>query len=116
MSLGAKIRHLRKTRNWSQQELAAKIGNSDPRQISRYETNVTVPSLEMLSKICEAFEISLDYFSKEKKEQTEEKKSNPSVYLEKIENLEERDRQVLFYLIDSLSKKNKIKELLDQNE
>ena len=60
MHLGNKIKELRKDKNISQDELAEKI-NIDGRQISRYENDKMNPSIEVLIKIAEAFNISIDY-------------------------------------------------------
>ena len=60
MSLGDKLRQLRKERGWSQDEFAfeAKI---DGRQVSRYENDRVTPSVEVVVKMAKAFDVSLDY-------------------------------------------------------
>lgn len=60
MNIGDKIIQLRKKRNWSQNDLAGKVGISRV-IIGRYEKNDTLPSIEIAKKIADCFEISLDY-------------------------------------------------------
>ncbi len=60
MPLGEKIRQLRGERGWSQGELAARLGG-DPGQISRYETGKISPSIDVVVKLAETFDVSADY-------------------------------------------------------
>jgi transcriptional regulator with XRE-family HTH domain len=60
MPLGEKIRQLRGERSWSQGELAARLGG-DPGQISRCETGKISPSIDVVVKLAEAFDVSADY-------------------------------------------------------
>ena len=57
-SLGAKVRHLRETRGWSQTELARQ---SDMAQsaIARFEAGGTVPTLPLLYRLTRALGVSL---------------------------------------------------------
>jgi transcriptional regulator with XRE-family HTH domain len=60
VSLGEKLKLLRKEHGWSQDELAyhAQI---DGRQVSRYENDRVMPSIEVIIKIATAYEVSIDY-------------------------------------------------------
>ena len=60
VSLGEKLKQLRKEKGWSQDELAfhAQI---DGRQVSRYENDRVMPSVEVIIKIATAYDVSLDY-------------------------------------------------------
>jgi len=60
MPLGERVKELRKERGWSQGELADKVG-TDARQISRYENGRITPSLDVVARLAEVFNISLDY-------------------------------------------------------
>ena len=57
---GDRLKALRTERGWSQAELAEKIG-SDARQVSRYENGRVAPSLDVLAKIADTLDISVDY-------------------------------------------------------
>ena len=60
MPLGEHVKELRKEMGWSQSELADKVG-TDARQVSRYENGRITPSLDVLVRIAEVFNVSLDY-------------------------------------------------------
>ena len=61
LSIGHKIKILRKGRKLSQQELADRL-KTNRANISNYETNRRVPPLKELNKICEFFGVGIDYF------------------------------------------------------
>jgi len=60
MPLGERIKTLRTEHGWSQGELAQKVG-TDARQISRYENSRITPSVDVLGRIAEALDVSLDH-------------------------------------------------------
>ena len=60
MSLGTRIKLLRKEINLSQDNFAKKIGVHG-RQLSRYEVGSSKPSLDILIKIARFCEVSIDY-------------------------------------------------------
>lgn len=59
MSLGENITRLRAKKNWSQEELAQKLGVSR-QSVSKWETDASVPDLDKLVKLSGAFGVSLD--------------------------------------------------------
>lgn len=58
--LGNRIIDLRKAKNWSQSELANKVGVSYA-QIGRYETKGSQPPAEVLKKIADALDSTVDF-------------------------------------------------------
>jgi transcriptional regulator with XRE-family HTH domain len=60
MSLGERIRQLRKEAGWSQTELAEKIA-VDPGRVSKYEAGRMSPSPEALVRLAETLNVSIDY-------------------------------------------------------
>ena len=60
MTIGNRIKRLRQERGWSQAQLGQRLGVHQ-KQVSGYERGVHVPSAEMLAKISEVFDVSLDY-------------------------------------------------------
>ena len=58
-SLGAKIKHLRKQRKYSQEYFSELIDIS-PRQIVRIESGENLPTIENLEKIANVFNISVE--------------------------------------------------------
>ena len=61
LSIGHKIKILRKGRKMTQQELADKL-DINRSSISNYEINRRVPPLKELQKICDCFGVGMDYF------------------------------------------------------
>ena len=57
---GLRIRELREARNMSQEALGARVGRSKP-VISSYENNLKTPPVDVLVKIANVFDVSLDY-------------------------------------------------------
>ncbi len=108
--LNERIKTLRKERNWSQAELAEKIG-ADGRQISRYENGKITPSVETIVKIAQIFDVSTDYLLKEnspKKSFVFENKDLQKL-IESFQKISDEDKKCLTYIIDSFMTKNKIK-------
>jgi len=62
MTLGERIRRLRHEGDWSQTQLAQKLGVHQ-KQISGYERDVHTPSTEVLIRIAELFDVSLDFLA-----------------------------------------------------
>lgn len=57
---GTRLRELRKGKNLTQQELADRLGLVKG-SISAYEKSLKYPSVEVLIKLCNCFEVSSDY-------------------------------------------------------
>lgn len=60
MPFSKKIVELRKEKDWSQAELAKKVGVHQ-RYISSWETDKSMPHAETLIKLAQVFEVSTDY-------------------------------------------------------
>lgn len=88
MNIGNKIYELRTSKNLSQGDLADKLDVSR-QSISKWETDMAVPDLDKLMKICDLFEISLDELTgREQTNKTidcnKETKGNTTVSAQKI--------------------------------
>lgn len=62
MTFGQKLIEARKNKGLSQEQLGKMI-DIDKRIISRYETDKTIPSIDVAKKMANALEISLDYLT-----------------------------------------------------
>ena len=112
VSLGEKLKALRREKGWSQDELAfhAQI---DGRQVSRYENDRVMPSVEVVIKLARAYNVSLDYLL------LDEAPRRPlempiSRLAERVLNLgalSEEDERALLHILDSLEAKTKLKQL-----
>lgn len=61
--IGRKIKHLRKSRKITQEELAQRLGGDISRStISNYEIGRRTPHLRDLQRFAEVFGVGLDYF------------------------------------------------------
>ena len=69
MSVGARIKRLRKSKGWSQSELGKKI-NLSFSGVSLIEADKNSPSIDVILKLREIFEISADYLLSGKEELT----------------------------------------------
>ncbi|WP_049945541.1 helix-turn-helix domain-containing protein [Candidatus Stoquefichus massiliensis] len=65
MKFGERLQTLRKEKNLSQEELA-RILNVSRQTISRWESSLSSPDLEMLEKICQYFHMTYDEFLQNK--------------------------------------------------
>ena len=59
--VAANITELRKSKQWTQLELAEKLNYSD-KSISKWERGDGIPDLKTLCKMAELFSVSLDFF------------------------------------------------------
>ncbi|MCC5916976.1 MAG: helix-turn-helix transcriptional regulator [Cryomorphaceae bacterium] len=96
----------RKEKGFSREELAAKIGTSDP-IVGRFERGNMMPLVEIGAKIAEALEVSLDFLVGKSSQITKDK--NMLRRLEDIVKLPDADRQNIFYTLDGLIKAAKLK-------
>lgn len=112
MSLGEKLKLLRKEKGWSQDELAyhAQI---DGRQVSRYENDRVMPSIEVIIKIATAYEVSIDYLLLE--DTPRRALRAPSGKLAErvlaLGPLAEEDERSVLNLLDAVAARQKLREL-----
>lgn len=102
MLLGDKIKRLRQEKNWTQADLAEKVGIHQ-KQISSYERSINTPSTEVLIRLAEILNVTLDYLAFDT--------SGHSTTL----NIQDRELLRRFEAVDQLSdnEKNLAKEMLD---
>lgn len=107
LNFGSKIVELRKAKNWSQEELAKHIQSSRI-MIGKYERNDNSPSIEVLLKIANAFDVSVDYLIGEGSLSSYDKEVLKRI--EDIEKLDEETKSKLFFLIDNVIQNFKTKQ------
>ena len=102
MAMHEKLRLLRQERGWTQAELADKV-SVHQKQISSYERAVTNPSTEVLIKLAEVLDVTLDYLAFDSK--------GPQGKL----NLQDRELLRRFEAVDGLpdTYRSLAKEMLD---
>lgn len=99
MDIGIRIIQLRKAQGWSQDELAGKISSSRA-MIGKYERGDNLPSIEVLVKLAQAFEVSVDYLVGEGVLSSYDKEILKRI--NQIEQLDQETREKLFFLIDNV--------------
>lgn len=110
MGLAENIRSIRKKKGWSQKELGEMIG-SHLSHINRIEKGKYNPSLDVLKKIADSLEVSLDYLVSDKAEEFKEVKIEDKNMAERIKllnTLEPEDRKAVIRVIDAMLTKKKI--------
>lgn len=114
MQLKNRIKQLRQEKEWTQAELGEKIGVHQ-KQISAYERGANIPSTEVLIKLADIFNVSLDYMASEAKGQSAKINIQDRELLrrfEALDNLSEQDKTLAKEILDLLILKNKFKELV----
>jgi transcriptional regulator with XRE-family HTH domain len=98
MNTGKIITELRKSKDWSQTDLAGKSGVSRE-MIGKYERDEAVPSIEAAKKIADAFDVSLDYLVGVGVNSKLDKRNLKRI--EELELLEDEKKKTLFDLMDT---------------
>lgn len=96
-----RILGLRKAKGWSQPELGKRLDTSGA-IIGRYERGEMTPSIEVATKLAQAFGVTLDYLVAE---QDRPNVLQDTAMLERwqaIEALKPEDRERILYVIDGL--------------
>lgn len=110
LGLGEKIKGLRKKKGWSQADLAGRVEVHDT-HISRLETGRYTPSLDLLKRLAEVFEVSTDYLLFESAADPGEVTVGDKSLYEKmrlLEQLAEDDRRVIDGVIEAFLTKQKV--------
>src|SRR5690554_4782842 len=94
LKIGDKITQLRKSKNWSQTDLAKAI-EASREAIGKYERNEVVPSVEVAKKNADIFDVTLDYLVNDKTKPSFDKQTMD------IDTLKDADKGHLFALIDA---------------
>lgn len=109
----AKLRELRKSRGWSQGQLAQKIG-ADLQRVSKYERGVIWPTMELVVRIAKTFDVTVDFLIRDDKNAAVGKIKNQELLnqLEQINNLPEEDQKTVVSFLDAFIKRRKFEELV----
>jgi transcriptional regulator with XRE-family HTH domain len=98
MTLGEHITKLRKRKELSQAELGKAVGTSGD-IIGKYERNEVKPSIEVVIKIADVLEVSIDFLVGK----TSVELDKPLIKrLQDIQKLNEEDKDHLFFTLDAM--------------
>lgn len=115
MAIHDRIRQLRQEKRWTQAELGGKIGVHQ-KQVSAYERGANIPSTEVLIKLAEVFDVSLDYLAFEAKGRSAKIHIQDRELLRRVEVLDsfsEHEKNLAKEILDLLILKNRFQKLLD---
>lgn len=105
------LRQLRRNKDWSQGQLAQKIG-IDTQRISKYERGASSPPLDTLVKIARVLDVSLDYLLTGQSPGAEKITNNKLIErIEELERLPLEYQETLISVLDSFIKRYKFEEL-----
>lgn len=96
---------LRKRKKLSQKDLGKKIGTSGD-IIGRYERDIMTPSIDVIMKIADALDISIDYLVGKT---TLELDTNVLKRVEEVSKLDDGEKEKIFMVIDALIRDFKAK-------
>ena len=101
----------------SQEELAEKVGIQIT-HVSRLENGHYQPSLDVLRKLVEIFEVSADYILNDETDNYEVniKDKGLAERIRMVDTLADEDRKALVQVIDSMLTKKKVLDLLTKKE
>lgn len=97
-TIGARIKLLRKNKNWTQQQLASRV-NVSSQVVSNWEREYTNPDHDDISRLAKILEVSADYiiFGNDSKDPHRETNGQPSdfesLFLQELRLLSDEDKQ-----------------------
>ena len=113
MSFGQRLKEVRTSLKISQEALAAQIG-VHANHLSRYERDLTQPSIEVVKKIAQALNVSIDtiVFGNPEPEQCINDQELISLFRD-IEQFSNEDKAIVKTLIDAFITKRKVQKLAE---
>jgi transcriptional regulator with XRE-family HTH domain len=113
ISVGMQIQKLRKENNFNQTQLADKIGVSLT-QLQRYENKGVQPPADILKKLADTFNTSIDfivYGDSEQKAQQSIKDNDLLSQFKAVEQLDSKDKSTIKDIIDAFIKRSKLNQI-----
>jgi transcriptional regulator with XRE-family HTH domain len=112
--LGERIQLLRKKDGLSQSQLADAI-NISLTQLQRYENKNVQPPADVLKRLADNFNTSIDYLVSGDTEQKAMKSIRDTellIQFQSVEKMNDKDKGIIKDLIDAFIKRNKLQELI----
>lgn len=112
-SVGQRIKELRTKLDFTQSELAEKIGMTYV-QIGRYEKRGAMPSADVLKKLAEALNTTTDYLmsgSSDKVASEQLKDKELLTLFKAVATLDNEDKSMIKLFLDALVTKRKVQQL-----
>lgn len=118
MTVGQRIRKLRKEKDWTQRELG-KLTGIDHRNLTRYETGAVKPSIKVLERLANALEISVDELIHDPSEIKPELLIQDKELLrqfQEVERLEDTEKQAVKIILEALITRKQMQSLLSSKK
>jgi transcriptional regulator with XRE-family HTH domain len=115
--LANRIKMLRLEKELSQVGLAEAL-KTKATEVSRYENGKVTPNIDKLIRLSEIFDVCTDFLLFENATRKPFRESDPEIikYIEKIKEMDGKDRESLFHIIDAVESKNKLKALAKETK
>jgi transcriptional regulator with XRE-family HTH domain len=116
MPLGEQIRQLRTERRWSQADLARALGTHDAAAISRYENGKMTPTVEVVVRLAEIFDVSADYLLIDgaPRRRFREHGDELTRRIGMASRLSDEDKAAIAHIIDGLLANSRVRAALDE--
>ncbi len=117
VTLGQKIKALRKHKKLSQEELATEVG-INANHLSRLERGVFQPSVDVLKRLAVTLEVTVDYLLSDEDSTSPEVRIANKTLAEQIRlmaQLDTADQEALVRIIESMLTKHRMQQLLESN-
>lgn len=111
MTLGEKIAKLRKQKDWTQDQFAAKLGVHG-RHISRWETDRIKPPMKRLRQIADLFNTSVEAMVRDDELEPVIEDRELMRQCKQMEELTEEEKTIIITLIQALVTKRRMEKLL----
>jgi len=111
VTFGKRLREIRETKNLSQQDLAKLIGSVHT-VIGRYERDEMKPSIDVVKKLAEELGTTVGYLIGEASESQLLKDPAMLKRFQEINELNEKDKECIFSLLDAYLAKSKLQAFL----
>ena len=118
MTIGDRIKRLRQEKGWSQAQLANKL-NTHPKQVSKYERGINLPSTEVLVRMTQIFNVSADFLIFEERNDTDQSSIADRELvqqLSEIDKLSEQDKAIVKGVLDTFIIKSRFQRLAATTE
>jgi transcriptional regulator with XRE-family HTH domain len=107
-AFGNRLKQLRKNKDWTQKDLAAKLGIRFG-QLNKYECGLNAPPMEKLVQMAELLDVTMDYLLTG--DGADDRPLHNTRLLERfhaIEEFEPDDRETIIKLIDAMIVKHRV--------
>jgi transcriptional regulator with XRE-family HTH domain len=118
MTIGDRIKRLRQEKGWSQAQLAKKL-KTHPKQVSKYERGINLPSTEVLVRMTQIFNVSADFLifeDRNEKDQSSIADRELVQKLSEIDKLSEQDKAIVKGVLDTFIVKSRFQRLAATTE